>query len=223
MNKLTKQIVTKMLKENTGIHMYDSGGAYSRAWQRNKKVNFEKEPVYTVHTDNNKFSYVTKSTYHHMTENLEYSPEMQAMFRAWRKIHGDTRYDANLGDMEEFIEFIDGRHHYLGSQVWNTCNDGDKCILDQTLQGIFFIFNDEDYVILQVHGGCDVRSGYTKPKIFKMNEEFVFWGDAVLGPDIQARGNEWTNAEGDLIEDKEELPLSAFYPEYLDLNQKTVA
>lgn len=41
--------VAKMLTENTGIHMIDSGGAYGRAWQRNREVeDFRLRPAVTV-------------------------------------------------------------------------------------------------------------------------------------------------------------------------------
>jgi hypothetical protein len=38
-----KEKITAMLKENTGIHMLDSGGYGGRHWQRNQKRDFEKE------------------------------------------------------------------------------------------------------------------------------------------------------------------------------------
>jgi hypothetical protein len=31
--------------------------------------------------------------------------------------------------------------------------------------------NGNDYIILQVHGGCDARGGYTKPRVFSLDYE----------------------------------------------------
>jgi len=35
--KDTKKVIYKMLTENTGVHMCDSGGENGRHWQRNQK------------------------------------------------------------------------------------------------------------------------------------------------------------------------------------------
>ncbi len=43
--------IAKMLTENTGVHMMDSGGFYGRAWQQNRKVkDFKSRPAVTVET-----------------------------------------------------------------------------------------------------------------------------------------------------------------------------
>ncbi len=44
MNQTEKKIA-EMLKENTGRHMLDSGGAYGRHWERNQDKTFEDEPA----------------------------------------------------------------------------------------------------------------------------------------------------------------------------------
>ena len=49
----------------------------------------------------------------------------------------------------------------------NTYNE--ENLLDQTLQFVYFIIDRQDYVVLQVHGGCDVRGGYTDPQVFECN------------------------------------------------------
>jgi hypothetical protein len=47
----------------------------------------------------------------------------------------------------------------------NTYNGEDA--LDQTLLYTLFSGDAGDFVALQIHGGCDVRGGYTKPRIFE--------------------------------------------------------
>ena len=42
--------------------------------------------------------------------------------------------------------------------------------LSQTLLYVCFQVDGEDYVLLEVHNGCDVRSGYTYPQLFKLND-----------------------------------------------------
>jgi len=47
----TKELISKMLKEPTGVSYLDSGSAYGRNWQRNKTVDFEQLDEVTVDTD----------------------------------------------------------------------------------------------------------------------------------------------------------------------------
>ena len=48
--------------------------------------------------------------------------------------------------------------------------------LSQTLLWCPFRRNEDDYVIISVHNGCHVRSGYTSPQLFKTKdlEYFIF-------------------------------------------------
>jgi hypothetical protein len=46
----------------------------------------------------------------------------------------------------------------------NTYNE--ENLLSQTLLFNYFELEKEGYVVLQVHGGCDVRGGYTDPQVF---------------------------------------------------------
>ena len=55
----------------------------------------------------------------------------------------------------------------------NTYNGED--LLSQVIQFTLFRIDFTDYVALQIHGGCDVRGGYTAPRIFEVN------GDGIAG------------------------------------------
>jgi hypothetical protein len=46
----------------------------------------------------------------------------------------------------------------------NTYNEAN--LLSQTLLFNYFELEKEGYVVLQIHGGCDVRGGYTDPQVF---------------------------------------------------------
>ena len=64
MNLNTKEVIYKMLTENTGIHMCDSGGEDGRMWQRNQKKSFndfKNEPEITKDDD-----LIYKSLFHHV-------------------------------------------------------------------------------------------------------------------------------------------------------------
>lgn len=47
----------------------------------------------------------------------------------------------------------------------NSANGED--MLSQVIQFVYFTWNNEAYIILQIHGGADVRGGYTKPRVFR--------------------------------------------------------
>ena len=40
-----ENVIIEMLKENTGEHFLDSGGAYGRHWEKNQDKNFKDVPV----------------------------------------------------------------------------------------------------------------------------------------------------------------------------------
>jgi len=73
-----------------------------------------------------------------------------------------TEYSRTLTDLFQFI-----------SNPINTYNY--ENLLSQVLQFILLEGKDDTYIILQVHGGCDVRGGYTKPRVFRVIDEDYFW------------------------------------------------
>ncbi|MEM4036040.1 MAG: hypothetical protein QXU97_05480 [Fervidicoccaceae archaeon] len=78
--------------------------------------------------------------------------------------------------MQEFADEVLGeKYGYEVLGHWNTYNF--ECnLLSQVLQGITFKVGDDYYVMLQVHNGCDVRGGYTKPRFFKLAvDEYDFY------------------------------------------------
>ena len=86
--------------------------------------------------------------------------------------------------MQDFPEYFSevngldiGGFYGEGSPVVvNTYNGEDA--LSQVLQYVYFTADHEEYVVLQIHGGCDVRGGYTAPKVFKCSEEHSIFDNA---------------------------------------------
>ena len=46
--RTTAEVIADMLRENTGKHFLDSGGAYGRHWERNQDRDFSAEPYAEV-------------------------------------------------------------------------------------------------------------------------------------------------------------------------------
>lgn len=163
----TESILNSMLKEDTGKHMLDSGGIYGRHWQRNQTRDFDHEPAvfleFRVWKDSLEIDY-TRNVYQFLAEQLDYNPEIDADFQEFLENNDYIDFEA----MQEYCD-LNGYE----SNIVNTYNG--ECNLSQTLQFITFgdgpdLYNQE-HVLLQVHGGCDVRGGYSTPRAFDLNYE----------------------------------------------------
>jgi hypothetical protein len=196
----TNQVISGMLQENTGSHFLDSGGAYGRNWERNQSRDFAEEQE--TYVEFNAFGeglevLVTHNLYHWLNARLEYDPKLQYTFDRWVELPGNKE-EGWLYLMEEFAKMIGGRGLYGEGEPMtiNTYNGED--LLSQTIQYTYFEIDDiygppslkskdeevelmvegGSYVLLQIHGGCDVRGGYTAPKVFKVNEEGAMFENA---------------------------------------------
>lgn len=190
----TEQVIYEMLTENTGRHILDSGGESGRAWQRNQALtldDFRNEPRVTLDT---KYYDVTLSTFHHLTEKLTYSEE-------WTEELND--YMANTDSY--WLEMMESFPQSMGwKRVFTDNSYNHESILSQVIQYCVYYTGEEYLVALQIHGGADVRGGYTRPRIFSMDEEYALvmedasiycTGDAVDsdGPHrFDYSGSEWT-------------------------------
>jgi hypothetical protein len=177
-----EQLIFAMLSENTGQHFLDSGGAYGRAWQRNKAKGLEgmkAEPVAFIDAE---YGGATKSLFWHLVEHLEPAPELNAKFDKFAESNPEAGW---YELMDLWLDAIgvaldDGEFYGNGRWNFNTYNF-EHWLCDGTLQGAFFGIDGDDYLIMQIHGGTDVRGGYTRPKVFALNYEgkdgFIFDGE----------------------------------------------
>lgn len=196
----TREVIASMLTENTGRHFLDSGGAYGRHWQRSQGMeveHFEAAPRATL----DKWGSVTLDLFHYLTERLDYFQGLQDHFEGFTSERPESYDWENIQEFAE--EFGDIEGCYLGGS-FNTYNfDGEA--ISQTIQGLRFNYGEDTVVLLQVHGGCDVRGGYTRPRAFKVTGE-VFPYDAcdyyLHCPSNEAHslehkgGGEWIHLEG---------------------------
>ena len=158
-----EKIVVEMLTENTGIHMLDSGRANGRAWQRNQGKtlkDWKKEPSVTWNPE----GWYCISVFHYLTKaNLA----IDETCKAFNKLNvSATDWGGEFyGTSKAGQAYLDG----LGAKEINSFNtyNGDSA-LSQVLQGIWIRFGDdtEDYLLLQIHQGADVRGGYTDARLF---------------------------------------------------------
>lgn len=169
----TKQIIYNMLTENTGTHMLDSGGAYGRNWERNEVktlTDFENEPEeeYVYSTRWNELSR-TVSVFHYLSqletdEICEHFNSMPCLDWDAGDVYGVSIEQWNwLNNQFAEVEVV---------HTFNTYNGESE--LSQILQGSWIELDGYQYVLLQIHGGCDARGGYTNAKLFKTGEDWTF-------------------------------------------------
>lgn len=164
----------KMMTENTGRHMLDSGGAYGRNWERNQGRKFDSEPAATLCT---RYGIsVTLNVYHWLKERVRLHRSLDAKFRNFAKRHDDASSRELVGTWLDQLTDACGNtptgfdEHGEPVEI-NTYNG--ESLLSQVLQFTYFELDGEAFVALQIHGGCDVRGGYTEPRIFEIiGEEY---------------------------------------------------
>jgi hypothetical protein len=159
----TLQKLTDMFTENTGAHFLDSGGAYGRNWERNQGLTVEA----FLSLEDARWERdwgITVDSWHYLKERLTYTKAAEVLTRlmnVWESQDFDNRNPWSLSDQEDYLTQLGAT---LGNG-WNSYNW--ENFLSQTLQGYDFTLYERQFVLLQVHGGCDVRGGYTRPVIFE--------------------------------------------------------
>lgn len=179
----TQTRLYEMMTENTGTHFLDSGMSDGRHWQQNQKLteaDFLARPKATLDTEYG--TYVTLDVFHFLNDRLELTnkaKELQADFEAF--IDGDDAlsfYDCE--SMETWAGFANGNEGDTVPRIANSYNW--ENFLSQTIQYVTFEHEGGHFVLLQIHGGADVRGGYTRPQVFQMMGEYAFYDmqDAVI-------------------------------------------
>lgn len=197
--KLEKTIVD-MLTENTGANFLDSGGAYGRQWQRNRGIkDFRELPAFKAEVD--WWGKEPKRTwgmlfeidiFHFLTDILDTDKNTTKWNRRLTQI---LKNDSRIGYLEAMEQLGDEliEHGEIGRYFTdNTYNHESN--LSQTLQITYYELEEDNvygdyYLALQIHGGADVRGGYTRPRIFKLNTDEGIASMMCMESDINASCN----------------------------------
>jgi len=178
--KLEREIAN-MLIENSGCSILDSGAVYGRHFEHNRKVeDFRENPKFyaKVYTDGSiDFSI---DTFHFLNSHLIID-DLSERLDIELKMYLNNKTNDSYPQIERLSKFADDlidRGVFYGYYDFNTYNM--DSLLTQVLQGLILKRSESDehgYVILQIHNGCDVRYGYTSPKVFKLKSIMDFWID----------------------------------------------
>lgn len=162
----TKTTLAEMLKENTGTHMLDSGGAAGRSWQQNAVRDFESEEPGSV---SGRWGIeATHNVYHWLVDRVELDHELDEELRDF-SARPERANDSYFSDAADWIaeRFPDARGIYGEGEPVTVNTYNHESALSQVLQWTYL--EDEErgpIYVLQIHGGADVRGGYTRPRVF---------------------------------------------------------
>ena len=162
-----EHILYNMFIEDTGIHMLDSGMSNNRHWQQNQKLKIDDFVNREMVTYNKEYDYHSVDTFQFLYNALNVdkdTDELNKLFDEFinREENKDECYLTNIYD------FLSDLLEMEYDKIDNTYNFNET--LTQDFQFGIFEYNNNEYVILQIHNGCDVRGGYTKPYIFKIDD-----------------------------------------------------
>jgi hypothetical protein len=208
-----ERVIHEMMVENTGVHVLDSGDIYGRHWEENRRIrDFRKTPkVFVSEYD------ISLNVFHylrHFLERDDVARMLEGMLYEYAE-QWENRDKSWLSIMYGFVEILE-RSGWEAEPGFNSYNW--ENYLSQVIQGIVIHGEPGDYVILQLHNGCDVRGGYTKPRVFKLVEDapgdFYFMMDEIIacckcGSSVLESGyNPGCDDDGDVVWNKER---GAFY------------
>ena len=168
--------IADMLQTSTGTDMLDSGGLYGRHWQRNRLItDFRKtKPLFVnVSTYNGKMEVsFTLSVFHYLTSFLEVNEKTDRWNKDFKEFcdredNQDSGYPALC---EEFVSRLYQLGEIKNEESSGFNSDNGEDMLSQVIQGEYFEGEYPKYILLQIHQGCDVRGGYTAPRVFRIKD-----------------------------------------------------
>ena len=167
--KTAEQRIFEMLVKCTGQAICDSGGIYGRNWEHNQGralVDFRNEPEVKLNFHDGIAEGYTIGVFHYLTKQIE----LDGICQEFNDVKADD-WDAEdyYGVSAEGSKLLNKYNVEIG-EGFNSYNG--ESSLSQVIQGTYVKIAGNGYVVLQIHGGCDVRGGYTDAKLFKIVNDY---------------------------------------------------
>jgi hypothetical protein len=233
-SNITANKVFGMMVENTGISILDSGGDNGRNWQRNQGLTLEALLASPKATwTRGDWEYTEVSTFHYlldMASHTRLAELLDKSYEAYSKASTDSHYE----DAYNWAEMLGGKvtggentYNYENqlSQViqWNEvtftpsellARIGDPLTPEELAELEELVYEagmgDNGFTIglVQVHGGADVRGGYTRPVVFELAEGFGLGTEYELN--CKPCNASWTVYSGETIDNETGGAAEAF-------------
>lgn len=170
----------EILTEEITKYLGDSGRIYGYTYEKNRKNGILKgyQECDFYRDDENKECelYPTIPLYDFLKYNcLEtyWSDNIQEMIENKAKENNIDMY--SIWEIKKICQDLFDNTDITDIKWENTYNYDNK--LSQNIQFLTFNYEGLDYILLQIHNGCDIRSGYTYPQVFELNDiEYFFMG-----------------------------------------------
>lgn len=173
-----RRVIARLLKQDTGRHFLDSGGAYGRHHERNAMktdeqltgwdYNLEVRPTHFEVSRN-----VADWMYHGFDFDREHTTKLMAFSRSERMAEKDW-YKCLVAYLDSIDADIDRE------KSGNTCNSQTLLTQDVTYVSIDIPNLCGDYYAIAVHQGCDVRGGYGEYVIAEATDDMWSYANATL-------------------------------------------
>lgn len=181
MSSKIESALRELFVEKVGHSMLDSGGAYGYQHDANEKNPPWEKPIITFSLASRGSSEteisVSINTYIHFLTCLDITEESEKVRAEYEAFCAEEEQvdDSHFENMTEFSK----------QRANNTYNYDNP--MDHVFQYVEFTRMGKDkrpheFVILQLHLGCDVRGGYSKPRVFELT---VGSGMLSSGPDLE--------------------------------------
>lgn len=174
--KTIEETISEMLVEPIDKYLGDSGGAYGYQYERNRDNGILKgdKPIeFDINeADKETALYPTTPIYDFLTTCLIVDEETEQIYHDLIDIcdENDITFDYGV-DVEDELKMLGFfSNTYLTTKIsWENTYNYDN-VLSQDILFCIFSNDDNDFVLLSIHNGCDIRSGYTYPKVFKVDD-----------------------------------------------------
>lgn len=170
----------EILTEEIPKYLGDSGGVYGYIYEKNRKNGIMKgyQSCDFDYDIKNKecILYPVISIYDFLSYNCidtYWCDSIQEQIE--NKLESENIDIYSIWEVEGIIkELFDTT--YIGDIKWEYTYNYEN-VLSQDIQFLLFNYDGLDYVLLQVHNGCDARSGLTRPRVFELNDIDYFLCD----------------------------------------------
>ena len=170
----TGDVVAEMLAKPITHELCDSGSFYGYNYQRNASRDFAQEPVFHAFDPEDNPPSLIQSLYWFICRNTAYDHGMTRKF--YRFAYSKNMMDRDISEcMEEFARKRNNYEATESTSVTDTTYNHETTLDQGFLYAAFMPEAEVEYVIISVHNGCDIRGGYTMPRVFQITEGNNFW------------------------------------------------
>lgn len=171
-----KKIIIDLMRENTGIHFLDSGGENGRAYQKNQA----REIIFGEPLEFEEGYGITIPIQDYMYAHFEIDEFCEAM-------NGEIQGNDTLYWIEEVYEYLSEKYELTTfRELSNTFNYDNN--LSQNFAFKVIELYGEFYCLFQLHNGADIRGGYTKTRVFKINDIDYFFSGMLVAYSVEING-----------------------------------